>query len=99
MNLAQGVRYLHLPNVSSPGVPKTTSFASKQPLGHGRNSESGKNCRKLVGTGIQQRCVFSQFSQQSNLTAQHQPISDKIEQTFEGSMEWEEFEGMGNQRN
>ena len=44
-------------------------------------------------------CVFSQFSQQSNLTAQHQPISDKIEQIFEGSREWEEFEGMGNQRN
>lgn len=59
MHLAQGVRYLHLPNVSSPGVPKTTSFAFKQPLGHGRNSESGKNCRKLVGTGIQQRSVFS----------------------------------------
>ena len=33
MHLAQGVRYLHLLNVSCPGVPKTTSFACKQPSG------------------------------------------------------------------
>ena len=58
-HLAQGVRYLHLLSVSSTGVPKTSSFAWKQPLGHVINSESDNNCRKLLAMGFQQSSVFS----------------------------------------